>query len=66
MIVQAAGQFCLLELSSDVFVRHFVQAGFDEVGLLRYYERSQSQPQTLVHTSSSDHARPPPVDEFFR
>ena len=67
MIMQAASQFSLLELSSDMLVWHLVLTCFDQVGLLHGLSMNvlMASGQSESHTSASDQALPPPVETDF-
>lgn len=76
MVVQAASKLGLLQVSCDVFVRHFLKASLKKVDLLflgsiyvQRYSAARVRPKQHRYwllTSSSLQALPPPVDVSFR
>lgn len=81
VVMKTACELCLLQVSSDVLVWHLLKACLEQIGLLcrnslAFMNASQTSPdeaqaslsagnRMMLRTSSSLHARPPPVDAAF-
>ena len=67
VIMQAAGQIGFVQMSGNDFVRHLAKTVLDEIHLLHACQLMMVSNVTGYHllTSSSDQARPPPVDVVF-
>lgn len=66
MVVKSAGKLGLLQLSSNMLVRHLALPGFNEICFLYCLSVPCVLHRfALVLTSASDHALPPPVDTVF-
>jgi hypothetical protein len=62
MKMQAAGKFSLLEVRSNVLVRHFLHPGLEEIVLLQTCQLALGEAEGWLFTSSSDQDRFPPAD----
>jgi len=66
MVMKAAGQLSLFQVSGNMLVGHLLETGLEEVNFLKYViSICEILRLDELHTSSSLHARPPPVDAGF-
>ena len=69
VVVEAAGELRLLQVRGNVLVGHFLESSLEQIDFLDggyLLDLLVSLPSALLRTSSSLHARPPPVEVTFR